>query len=285
MTDTARQRFNRICLSAGRVNRKGMQTFWKSVRTVGFLLPLYACVQTQTPAPQTQLPTVKPPVSNDLIIRNFDIVGFGNKYTQRRHTRVRKWKTPIRVGLQSFSNSPYLQKTINDHIHVLRELTGHPIDLIYPPPSPRSKDLDSPKVNFILYFYPPSKIFEKVGKYFHNDPDLVEFFLEKGTCFSKIFTRASEIVAGVVVLPGNYTVETIRACITDQMTLSLGLPNNSQLVSPSIFNDGRSSNFLSDHDKWMLRMFYDPRITAGMPRELAIDMGRKILSEIRPEGN
>lgn len=37
---------------------------------------------------------------NEKILRNFDIVAFGNEYTHKRYDAVRKWVAPIRIGIQ-----------------------------------------------------------------------------------------------------------------------------------------------------------------------------------------
>lgn len=37
---------------------------------------------------------------NETIIRNFDVIAFGNEYTGRRYAHVRKWRAPILVGIE-----------------------------------------------------------------------------------------------------------------------------------------------------------------------------------------
>ena len=56
------------------------------------------------------------PLSNAKIIRNFDIVAFGNEYTGRRYKHVRKWKAPIRVGIQGKDYPPYFEAFVKQHI-------------------------------------------------------------------------------------------------------------------------------------------------------------------------
>ena len=38
--------------------------------------------------------------SNRTILENFNIIAFGNEYTGRRYETVRKWREPIRVGIE-----------------------------------------------------------------------------------------------------------------------------------------------------------------------------------------
>lgn len=226
------------------------------------------------------------PLTNNKILRNFNIVAFGNEYTHKRYKIVRKWSKPIRIGIQG-KFPGYFEKFVREHIRNLWELTGHPIELYYSITKQKAgtlaKDFDPKKVNFILYYLPAKDIYKAVGKYFDNDPKQVKFMVDNSTCFAKFFTRKGEITAGLAVFPDHRPKDHMWACVVEEITQVLGLANDSSSVNPSIFNDTSQHFSLTDHDKWMLRMFYDTRITAGMPRELAIDMGRTILKEIRPE--
>ncbi len=256
------------------------KTFRANRLTVSMLL-LALLILLPAPAAYSQ-----EPLTNTKILRNFNIVAFGNEYTHRRYKYVRKWKAPIRIGIQG-KYPPYFEKFVNEHIRNLWELTGHPIELYYSLSKEKrgelAKDFDPKKVNFILYYLPRAEIPKAVGKYFDNDLSQVNFMIENSTCFAKFFTKNNEIRAGFAVFPDHRPKDHMWACVVEELTQILGLANDSAFVNPSIFNDVSQHFSLTDHDKWMLRMFYDTRITPGMPRELAIDKGRKILSEIRPE--
>lgn len=227
------------------------------------------------------------PLTNNKILRNFNIVAFGNEYTQRRYKHVRKWKTPIRIGIQGNKYPPYFEKFVSDHVRNLWELTGHPIELYYSFSKQKkgqlAKDFDPKKVNFILFYLPVEDIPKAVGKYFNNDLKQVKFMIDNSTCFAKFGTKKNEIKWAIAVFPDHRPKEHMWACVVEELTQVLGLANDSASVNPSIFNDVSRHFSLTEHDKWMLRMFYDRRITAGMPRELALAMGRTILQEIRPE--
>ena len=74
----------------------------------------------------------------------------------------------------------------------------------------------------------------------------------------------------------------MRACVVEELTQVLGLPNDSNAVQPSIFNDQSRFFELTEHDRLLVRILYDNRITPGMPRREALRLGREILNEIRP---
>ena len=61
----------------------------------------------------------------------------------------------------------------------------------------------------------------------------------------------------------------------------MGLPNDSNDVYPSIFNDKGRLDDLSEQDVLLLRLLYDPRMKAGMSRDDALNTARRILPELR----
>ena len=86
----------------------------------------------------------------------------------------------------------------------------------------------------------------------------------------------------MVLFPATHSKEYLRTCVVEELTQILGLPNDSDSVKPSIFNDQSRYSELTDHDRRMLKMLYDPRITPGMPRKEALRQGRLILNEMSP---
>lgn len=223
-------------------------------------------------------------ISNDALIRNFDIVAFGNEYTGRRYDHVRKWAQPIRIGIQG-AYPPYFEEFVKNHIRDLWKLTGHPIELYYSLGMQKNKqlakDFDPKKVNFILFYLPVDKIPAAITKYFDDDPRQVEEMIRVSTCFAKFFTRKNEITAGIAVFPAHHPRDYMRACVVEEITQVMGLPNDSPDVSPSIFNDKSRYFELTEQDKWMLRMLYDRRVSFGMTRSETLSIGREILDQKR----
>ncbi len=224
--------------------------------------------------------------SNELIVRNFDTIAFGNEYTHKRYDYVRKWKQPIRIGIQGKDYPPYFEAFVKQHIRDIWELTGHPIELYYSYSMQKAKklakDFDPKKVNFILFYEPRASIPKSVAKYFDNDENAVRQMVQISTCFAKFGTKDNEIKWAISVFPAEHPKDYMRACVVEELTQVMGLPNDSNEVEPSIFNDTSKYFELTEHDRWMLKMLYDPRISAGMRREDALVMGKRILDELRP---
>jgi hypothetical protein len=73
-----------------------------------------------------------------------------------------------------------------------------------------------------------------------------------------------------------------RACIHEEITQAMGLPNDHPDVRPSIFNDDQEFALLTVHDEWLLRLLYDPRLEPGMEAATVRPILQGILAERRP---
>jgi hypothetical protein len=128
---------------------------------------------------------------------------------------------------------------------------------------------------------PVDKIPKRLSRYFDNNPAKVKKMIEVSTCFAKFGTKKNEIRWAIAVFPSHHPKDYMRACVVEEMTQVLGLPNDSNAVKPSIFNDQSHYFELTPHDRLMVKMLYDPRITVGMPRGQAIRSATAFLNELR----
>lgn len=69
------------------------------------------------------------------------------------------------------------------------------------------------------------------------------------------------------------------SCIHEELAQGLGLPNDSPLARPSVFNDDEEFGLLTRHDGYLLQMLYDPRLQPGM----TISQARPIVNELARE--
>ena len=103
-----------------------------------------------------------------------------------------------------------------------------------------------------------------------------------GKRFAKI-TKKGEIVAAVIIFPARHPESYHRACAVEEITQILGLPNDSNTVKPSIFNDHSRYFELTEHDRWLLRALYQKGITPGMSRNETLTRVLAFLKRARPE--
>lgn len=226
--------------------------------------------------------------SNQTILEHFNIIAFGNEYTGRRYDHVRKWRVPITARIDG-DPPAYFEDFVSQHLADLAKITGHPMSLAYSARMRREKrvatGLTPKSFNMFLLFYPMDEMAAVVRKQLGSrmNHELKLLAAGKATCMARFFTRDNEIRTAVILFPATHPKEYLRACVVEELTQVLGLPNDSDAVKPSIFNDQSGYFELTDHDRRMLKMLYDPRITPGMPRKEALRRGRLILDELNPQ--
>ena len=76
----------------------------------------------------------------------------------------------------------------------------------------------------------------------------------------------------------------LPACVVEELTQVLGLPNDSEKVFPSVFNDRSIDDFLTGLDVLLLKMLYDPRIKPGMDETTVRPLLREISAELVRDG-
>tara|TARA_B100001971_G_C17800261_1_gene339001 strand:+ start:342 stop:572 length:231 start_codon:yes stop_codon:yes gene_type:complete len=72
----------------------------------------------------------------------------------------------------------------------------------------------------------------------------------------------------------------VQSSLLEELSQSLGLPNDSPLVTPSIFSTRDRLTKLSFIDKVLIRTLYDPRLKVGTPKALALRQVRAIINEL-----
>ena len=225
--------------------------------------------------------------TNADLLRNFDVIAFGNEYTGRKYDIVRKWAKPMLMGIQGKNYPPHLEAFIDDVAKDLSQTTGHRIELYYSFAKQKAKklapDFDRNNVNVILYYMDDKDIPAALAKYWKGDEEKVRWMVQNSTCFANYFTKKGEIVAAVIVFPSRHPVSYHRACAVEEITQILGLPNDSNAVKPSIFNDSSRYFELTEHDRWLLKALYQPEIKPGMARKDALRLALDYWKRARPE--
>ena len=226
-------------------------------------------------------------LSNADIVRNFNIIAFGNEYTHQRFERLRKWRKPIVARIDG--NTPaYLEDYVNQHFRDITKITGHPAKLAYSARMRRekrvAKDLNAKSFNMFMLYYPMKEMTAVVRRQLGGkmDPSLRRLKSGASTCEAQLFKKGDEIRTAVILFPAYGDKKTLRACVVEEITQVMGLANDSNNVRPSIFNDTSRYFELTGHDRLLLRILYDKRLSVGMPRRDALRAAHTILREIRP---
>ncbi|MGI2131907.1 DUF2927 domain-containing protein [Shewanella baltica] len=215
-------------------------------------LPLYAA-QTQP----VLIPTLTPVAdwkNLTYITQAFSEIALKNEYDVAKH-RVRKWRIPVRVFVEHQVGDRALHtQLVRMHLAHLAEITGHDIQLV-------DTLLDA---NLHLVFTRQSQWESEVMRLM--GPSSAKN-VHGSVCMAKFALNAkSEIERAWVIIPVDQAQMhgKLVACVVEEITQVLGLPNDSEKVFPSIFNDKTPQDLLTGLDFILLKLLYNPSIRAGM---------------------
>lgn len=93
----------------------------------------------------------------------------------------------------------------------------------------------------------------------------------------------SVITASVVMVDATFGDGQIRRCIAQELAQSIGLPNDIDDPDGTVFSSNSTRETLSESDEQLIRILYDPRLSAGMRRAEAMPIVREIVAEMEHE--
>jgi hypothetical protein len=197
------------------------------------------------------------------VVDSFDRIVFHAEFDQSLDQRITKWVGPIDVYLDiRAGDSTLYQRLVESHLVELHLLTGL-----------ETRVVDDPSdANIFMVFDRDDRLIQSVVDY---HPPLVKdsSSVAKTLCFG-IYSvnNRSEIVRAVIGIPTDRAASAgkLGACVVEEMTQVLGLPNDSDEVFPSIFNDNSIDDELTELDRMLIRLLYDPALPPGMERDSAL---------------
>ncbi|WP_067095883.1 DUF2927 domain-containing protein [Marinomonas atlantica] len=188
---------------------------------------------------------------------SFKVIALQREYDTSKPARLVRWQKPIMLYFESEQGDSKLQaRLLSTHAQHLSRITGVPI---YFSSTRNNADI-------FAIFTSRENMENKVRRYI-GDPKTVRRALDEAVCLGNFgVNRAGEIQRGVIIIPVNYARQRARLldCVVEEITQLMGLPNDSNKVYPSIFNDISSDIYLSPLDFILLKMLYSPRFKAGM---------------------
>lgn len=229
-------------------------------------------------------------LSIDEMVRYFDTIIFQSEFRDTARAKViKKWTGPLRIGIRSFQEvtvnkdgrevSQLKQvkvkkshvKFIQKHLNSLVRATGLKTE--------DAKKTGKP-ANFNINFVPKRHLGNPhLAK---ANPKLLRKMAAQGGCYFILWSdrNTGAISKAVIVVNADRLLIRINHCLLEEMTQSLGLPNDSNMISPSIFSDSSRRTELTRSDLMILKALYHPSMKAGMPRDQALIVAGKIFSEL-----
>ncbi|MEL6792450.1 MAG: DUF2927 domain-containing protein [Pseudomonadota bacterium] len=90
------------------------------------------------------------------------------------------------------------------------------------------------------------------------------------------------IIGALIVVKAELEGVFRTSCMHEELTQAMGLMNDDDGVRPSIFNDNQEFALLTEHDEYLLRILYDPRLRPGMEAEEAAALAPEIVDDLLP---
>jgi len=212
------------------------------------------------------------PQLDDMVAHFADVV-FGVEYATltTKPEVVSKWPGPI-VGIKvQGRDTPHLITLASKHIHSLAKLTGLQFRTLKAGETIPSIDLVFLKRAEMGNIKGPN-IDATVVKSMASDPTMACFFLTWRS-------PPERIIKAIVVVNVDQDPVRIDACLLEELTQVMGLPNDVQAYWPSMFNPLDTSTEHSEWDALYIKTLYDPRIKPGMtPAETLVQV-RHIFAE------
>ena len=243
------------------------------------LRTFYANVETQLVASGRMRRDIAPadaPYTVDDLVRDFENVALYSEYTdvdgrfvhEAEPATLRRWTQPVRVAVMTgAATSP--EDAARDRANVaaftrrLARLTG--LDMAMG---------SGAEVNFLVLFMTSEEraafADEVAARYPGFSPTVMAALRDTPLdqfCITYSFAKPDDLsayAAAIVVIRAEHPPFTRLSCVNEEMAQAMGLPNDSPLARPSLFNNSLEFALLTEHDAILLRMLYDPRLRPGM---------------------
>jgi hypothetical protein len=213
--------------------------------------------------------------SDSYLIESFMAIAMEREYGEAKQTRFARWQQPIRLQLINESGDKPLQAdVVKVQAAHLARITGHPISMV------------TAKPNLTLIMTDYSKMKSWANRTMGNDPS-VNIALKEGLCLANFATNPQhEISRATIIIPVDYSRAKGRFldCVVEEFTQVMGLPNDSDKVFPSIFNDNSIDSFLTGLDYVLLKMAYHPALKPGMRSDEIRAALPTALADLRAKG-
>nr|WP_317850389.1 DUF2927 domain-containing protein [Roseovarius aestuarii] len=231
---------------------------------------------------------VDTPYSDRDLARNFERIAFFDEYARDQGLkksdgisgRLRKWKGPVRIGVEFGASVPREQQAV-DRLQIakyasrLARITGHPISANSRTPnfhvfimSEDDRQFARQRAAQIIPSISPASL-----DFFSDLPrSILCFVITAGSEQDYEYTRA------IAFIRAEHPPLMRQSCVHEELAQGLGLANDSPSARPSIFNDDDEFALLTTHDEELLRLLYNPALRPGMTADEARPVFRRLIA-------
>lgn len=211
--------------------------------------------------------------SIDYLVDSFVLVALGNEY-ESKPQQVRKWVAPIRYALvHGVGDADLHERMARAQLDHLARITGLDIQ-----PAGAAE-----RATLRIVFSHEARLRDDMQSYLGwSSAAQRERFFRETVCLGVIRAKRGRITSATALIPVDRARSRgkLLACVVEELTQVLGLPNDSDRVFPSVFNDRSIDDRLSGLDVLLLKMLYDGRLLPGMDEAAARPLLRRIAADL-----
>ena len=230
------------------------------------------------------------PFTDRMLADNFIRIALYDEYDRtaagpvQRETvsHLRRWETPIRVGLRFGASISTAQKAtdrarIASYIARLSRITGHPMRM------------DDRNPNYFVYMVSEDERRAMGSELAANLPgvgpaeiDSVVNLPRSTYCLVYAMSQGRDqgYTRAVAIVRAEHPDLLRLSCIHEELAQGMGLANDSPRARPSIFNDDEEFALLTVQDELMLKMLYSPELRTGMTEAEATPIIRMLAARL-----
>lgn len=204
------------------------------------------------------------------IVSYFNTIVFASELSPEMASKVvAKWQdNPVGISL-SGRIKPFYIKAVERHLREITRVSGV-----------RFKQVKPNTPNAIsLYFLTRAEIMNVKGP--NVDSRFIQTQMLRARCLFLAYRKPEDrIVRALIFVNVEAPDPLIDSCLLEELVQSMGLPNDSNNLRPSIFSDLDHLTRLSYSDKVLLRVLYDPRLKPGTPQREALGIVAKVAAQV-----
>lgn len=228
-----------------------------------------------------------------LLAENFTRVALYNEFVpvsgqlvaRETQSRLRRWETPVRVRLSFGRSVTETQRdediaTVRSLTDTLTKASGHPVSYVTSDANFNVlvvNDDERRVLGTTLRSIVPG-ISDQVIQTVETLPPSIFCLVIAFSSDEAPYTY----VEAISIVRAEHPRLLRQSCFHEEITQGLGLANDSPAARPSIFNDDEEFALLTEQDRLMLKILYDPRLQPGMTLETALPLVMQIADELLP---
>ena len=214
------------------------------------------------------------PITDRMLAANFLRIAMYEEYdralggtvAREASTKLTRWGVPVRVGLRFGASVPQARRAsdtarIASYLNRLAGLTGLSIKLADANPNfiIQIASVDERRaLGPVLLAALPELTATQISGVTNMDRSTYCLVWTQSDTSSGLYERA------FVFIPSEHPDLMRLACIHEEIAQGLGLPNDSGLARPTIFNDDEEFALLTTQDELMLKLLYNPALRPNM---------------------